>query len=125
MLETFIDHADLGAPRVTACINAVIKLYPGDSKAALARYFEAVHQELVPLARELEREIADLKHDIERSLAIASEQASRIIELEEALVSSRATALEEAAKLVENEYGFHNIADAVRALKQDREMNDG
>lgn len=84
MPEKFIDQADLGAPRVTACINAVIKLYPGDSKAALARYFEAVHQELAPLARDLEREITDLKHDIERHLAIIGEQAARITELEEA-----------------------------------------
>jgi hypothetical protein len=44
------------APRVEACIDAVMKEFPGTSAAAQARYFEAVHQELAPLARELERE---------------------------------------------------------------------
>ena len=64
MPETIIDEIDTGAPRVEACINAVMKRYPGESKAALARYFEAVHQELGPLARDLERQNAALREPL-------------------------------------------------------------
>ena len=43
------------APRVEACIAAVMDRHQGASTRADARYYEAVHQELAPLARELER----------------------------------------------------------------------
>ncbi len=45
-------------PRVEAVINAVMERYPGMGPAAQLRYFEAVHQQLGPLARDLERESA-------------------------------------------------------------------
>jgi hypothetical protein len=51
-----------GAPRVEACIDAVMKRFPGISKAAQARYFEEVQQHLGPLARELERENIALRN---------------------------------------------------------------
>jgi hypothetical protein len=35
----------------------MMKRYPGISKASQNRFFEAVHQELAPLARQLEREL--------------------------------------------------------------------
>jgi len=44
-------------PRVEACIAEVMAHYPGETPAALSRYFEAVHQELAPLARQLEHEL--------------------------------------------------------------------
>lgn len=44
-----------GAPRVEACIEAVMAKHPTIGGRADVRYFEAVHQELAPLARELER----------------------------------------------------------------------
>lgn len=44
-----------GAPRVEACIEAVMARHPTIGGRADQRYFEAVHQELAPLARELER----------------------------------------------------------------------
>ncbi|MFP3637773.1 hypothetical protein [Paraburkholderia sp. SIMBA_054] len=47
-------------PRVEAVISATMRRYRGVTPAALARYFEAVHQELGPLARELEREVSVL-----------------------------------------------------------------
>ncbi|WP_426106322.1 hypothetical protein [Massilia sp. TSP1-1-2] len=49
-------------PRTDALIARVIADYPTDHlaprsvKAALAKYYEAVHQELAPLCRELEAE---------------------------------------------------------------------
>ncbi len=46
------------APRVEAVINAVMERHPGMGPAAQLRYFEAVHQQLGPLARDLERESA-------------------------------------------------------------------
>jgi len=48
----------INAPRVEAVIDAVMERYPGMGPAAQLRYFEAVHQQLGPLARDLERESA-------------------------------------------------------------------
>lgn len=48
----------INAPRVEAVIDAVMERYPGTGPAAQLRYYEAVHQELAPLARDLERETA-------------------------------------------------------------------
>ncbi|RRW98960.1 hypothetical protein [Pandoraea apista] len=53
------------SPRVEACITEVMQKHPGESKASLAKYFEAVHQELAPLARELERENRQLRDQIQ------------------------------------------------------------
>lgn len=46
---------------VDALIERVMRQHPGQSAAAQARYYEAVHQELAPLARELEAEISRLR----------------------------------------------------------------
>ena len=40
--------------RVDALIDRVMKQFPGVSALAQARYYEEVHQELAPLAREIE-----------------------------------------------------------------------
>lgn len=80
MPDTIIDEIDTGAPRVEACINAVMKRYPSESKAALARYFEAVHQELGPLARDLERENASLRDQLNAARASALEEAAKSVE---------------------------------------------
>ena len=53
--------ASSGAPRVEACIDAVMERFPTLGGRADSRYYEAVHQELAPLARELERELAALR----------------------------------------------------------------
>lgn len=45
------------SPRVEACITEVMARHPGTTPAAQARYFEGVHQELAPLARQLELEL--------------------------------------------------------------------
>lgn len=50
-----------GATQVDRCISGVMGKYNGTGPAALARFFEAVHQELAPLARELERQNAELR----------------------------------------------------------------
>jgi hypothetical protein len=50
--------------RVEAVIDATMKRFPGTSKAQQARYFEEVHQELAPLARQLEHENASLRDRI-------------------------------------------------------------
>jgi len=51
-------------PRVEAIIDQVIRRHPGDSKESLARYFEDVHQELAPLARQLEIELSQANEKI-------------------------------------------------------------
>lgn len=47
-------------PRTTRCIEAVMREHPGETPKALARYYEAVHQEIAPLARQMEREVQEL-----------------------------------------------------------------
>jgi rubrerythrin len=49
---------------VDACINCVMERYPGHSKAAQAKYFEAVHQELAPLARAIKAENRQLRAEL-------------------------------------------------------------
>src|ERR1700712_5427214 len=44
-------------PRVEAVIQKAMGKHPPMGMAATAAYYEAVHQELAPLARELEREL--------------------------------------------------------------------
>ena len=72
-------------PRVEAVISEAMKKHPGESPKALATYFEAVHQELAPLARDLEREnevlrtnLAAAVEDLKKwkALAVAAEQVS-------------------------------------------------
>lgn len=49
------------SPQVDACIAAVMAQHPGQTPRTLAVYFEAVHQELAPLARQLELENSQLR----------------------------------------------------------------
>lgn len=49
------------SPRVDALIEAAMARYKGHGTLAQARYYEAVHQELAPLARELEAENAEYR----------------------------------------------------------------
>jgi hypothetical protein len=56
-----------GAPRVEECIAGVMKRFPGTSKLAQARYYEEVHQELAPLAREFERENIRLREQLQEA----------------------------------------------------------
>lgn len=53
-----------GETQVDRCISGVMAKYNGTGQAALARFFEAVHQELAPLARELERQNAELRNQL-------------------------------------------------------------
>ncbi len=42
-----------------------MRQYPGGTPGALARYYEAVHQELAPLARQMESEVAELQRALD------------------------------------------------------------
>ncbi|HCF7645817.1 hypothetical protein JET97_14115 [Pseudomonas aeruginosa] len=60
------DHAELRRlddSEVEQLLERYIKRFPGEHKAAMSRYFEAVHQELAPLARKLEAERDRLKEE--------------------------------------------------------------
>ncbi|MBV6321975.1 hypothetical protein [Duganella violaceipulchra] len=46
-----------GTPRVDACIEAVSMRFPSLTSTT---YFQEVHQYITPLARQMEREVADL-----------------------------------------------------------------
>lgn len=59
-------------PRVDGCIGAVMKLHPGHSPAAVAKYFEAVHQELAPLARQMECELIALREQLQSQTTVKS-----------------------------------------------------
>lgn len=65
------DHAELRRlddSEVEQLLDRYIKRFPGEHKAAMSRYFEAVHQELAPLARKLEAERDRLKAENEALL---------------------------------------------------------
>jgi len=50
----------MSSPITDKLIESVMAKFHGEGKAAQARYFEAVHQELAPLCREFEYEITRL-----------------------------------------------------------------
>lgn len=50
---------------VEALIDRVMAKYTGLGPAAEARYFKAVHQEIAPLARDLETENEQLRRQLE------------------------------------------------------------
>ena len=50
-------------PRVDALIDKIMTQHPGYGKSAQAAYYEAVHQELAPLARQLERELVAMREE--------------------------------------------------------------
>lgn len=56
----------MGRETVDELIARMMLRFPGESPAALNRYFAAVHQELAPLARELERKNAELRASVDR-----------------------------------------------------------
>ncbi|GKS73689.1 hypothetical protein AVME950_02355 [Acidovorax sp. SUPP950] len=58
---------------VDALIERVLAQHPSNSPGAVARYFEAVHQELAPLARELEAENERLRHQVQGGWISAKE----------------------------------------------------
>lgn len=62
------------APRVEAVINAVMERHPGMGPAAQLRYYESVHQELGPLARELEHENKTMLKALENIRLYAARQ---------------------------------------------------
>jgi len=51
------NNPDEQTPRVAACIARLMALYPNTGTVGLDTYNAAVHRELLPLARELEREL--------------------------------------------------------------------
>ncbi|HCL3799523.1 TPA: hypothetical protein N2B48_003553 [Pseudomonas aeruginosa] len=66
--QIMTDHAELRRlddSEVEQLLERYIKRFPGEHKAAMSRYFEAVHQELAPLARKLEAERDRLKAENE------------------------------------------------------------
>ena len=66
-------------PRVDACIAAAEAKHPHTGKAGkagMASYFEAVHQELAPLARELERELNACRAQIVKRQTVACPNAT-------------------------------------------------
>lgn len=58
---------------VDAVIARVMAAHPGQTTRAVAAYFEAVHQELAPLARELEAENKRLRDQIQGSWVSAKQ----------------------------------------------------
>lgn len=83
-------------PRVDACIEAVSKRFPSLKSTA---YFEEVHQHIAPLAREMEREIADLRaaheksaRELAASRALCDAHLGTIIDLRAALQAQQGEA---------------------------------
>ncbi len=82
---------------VDVLINRVIESHPGMGAAAQLRYFEAVHQELAPLARALEIENRQLRQELENQRAgrfDLLEAANKKLDKTTALVTQARIALE-------------------------------
>lgn len=73
LLETALMPTD--TPKTDALIHRVMRQYPGVSASAQAKYYEEVHQELAPLCRRLEREVAALKTDLRDYMNAANAEA--------------------------------------------------
>lgn len=56
MFDDDMNDPESITPEVDALIKSVMKQHPGVSYMAQAVYYEAVHQELAPMARKLERQ---------------------------------------------------------------------
>ena len=57
---------DDATPTVDCLIALAMAEHPGVSRTAQAEYYEAVHQELAPLARQLERETRKLRQQLRK-----------------------------------------------------------
>lgn len=74
-LDEDIPLADPESPRVEEVIRKMMKRFPGIGKASQARYYEEVHQELAPLARQLERELREARREaLEEAAKICDEK---------------------------------------------------
>jgi len=75
-------------PRTDSLIESVMKLHPGHSKQSQNVYYEAVHQELAPLARKLELELeqSSVRNTISENQA--KDMAAMIRRLSRALIKS-------------------------------------
>jgi hypothetical protein len=111
-------------PRVEACINAVMRRFPGSSSTSQARYFEEVHQHLAPLARALECELEAAKS----SGAAAWLQHGERKRLADSRAESGAQALaiaREALSALGADKGAQQGAPARRALEQIATLLEG
>lgn len=75
--RTFTENDMTTTPRVEACIDAVMARYPRTGPVSQAKYYEEVHQHLGPLARDLERELAQMTTERDHWKANHDHQASR------------------------------------------------
>lgn len=62
------DMAPTDTPVTDALIEYVMLRHPGVTASAQAKYYEEVHQELAPLCRKFERQIAALKAQMKGKL---------------------------------------------------------
>ena len=72
-------------PRVEAVIDQAMRKHPKTGAYAQAAYFEAVHQELAPLARTLERELTALTAELEEARKQLAAANAKTLELAQQL----------------------------------------
>lgn len=84
-----MEHEDQtpGASRVEALISRVMAEHPSKTQAAQHDYFEAVHQQLAPLARELELENEVLRAELVAAKAAGEYHANQTCEVTKAYQS--------------------------------------
>jgi hypothetical protein len=100
-------------PRVEACIESVMRRFPGSSPSSQARYFEEVHQHLGPLARQLEIELQRaVGGDLEQARAGQAEAWAQLTQAKRAAAQS----VERSSKA---------LAVATKALKEIRDSGPG
>lgn len=65
-----IEGMPTDTPITDKLIHGVMRQYPGTSTSAQAKYYEEVHQELAPLCRDFERQLAALRAPVEQAPVI-------------------------------------------------------
>ena len=81
-------HSATKTPLTDSLIESVLKKHPGHSKQSQNVYYEAVHQELAPLARKLELELSKANTKLLESDSQAKDMAALIRRLGRALRKS-------------------------------------
>lgn len=108
-LKATHDPMVYATPRVSACIEAVMRRFPSDKSTA---YFEAVHQELAPLAREMEHEIGKLR----AALAAGDERWSVMDKVNMEIIAERDAARAQLAALKSKPLALHGEAASLDAV---------
>ncbi|CAE6822175.1 hypothetical protein R70006_06254 [Paraburkholderia domus] len=117
--------AGSATPRVDAVIRKTMERFPGLGPGSQMRYYEAVHQELTPLARTIETEtvalhgeIVDLRAQIARGWRAGAVVGTSRAEEDTAVIKSLSVALAEIALTLDVKIEGRQYLDLPRLVRE-------